>query len=211
MVAGPFRMPPTPAERAATAPRASHRIGGYALLGNFLGNQLVWLVAVDRAAAGLAWPGVVASGVFVSACLWAARTPRVEAQLIALALACGLVVDGVAAGSGWLVYAAPAPVTGLAPPWILALWASLAVTLNVSMRSLQQRPGIALMLGTVGGPLAYWAAARGWGAVEFADPPRAIALLAITWGLVLPGLLWAARRWNAIDTTPTSADTTHAH
>ncbi len=197
MGAGAYRMLPT-------TPRTSPRPSGYAVLANFLGNQLVWLIAVDRAAAGMAWPGVVASGLFVTGCLWGARKPGVEARLIALAIACGLIVDGVAAGCGWLVYASPAPVAGLAPPWILALWAALAVTLNVSMRRLQDPLWVAPILGAVGGPLAYWAAARGWGAVEFADPPRAIAWLAITWGLALPGLLRAARHWSAVDAT-------HAH
>ncbi len=203
MGAGAYRMLPI-------MPRTSRSPSGYALLGNFIGNQLVWLIAVDRAAADLAWPGVMAGGVFVFACLWTARKPKVEAQLIAVALACGLIVDGVASGGGWLIYAAPAPATGLAPPWILALWAALAVTLNVSMRRLQDHLWVALIVGAVGGPLAYWAAARGWGAVEFADPPRAIAWLAGTWGLVLPGLLRAARYRNAVDATTSSAGATHA-
>nr|WP_298149872.1 DUF2878 domain-containing protein [uncultured Pseudoxanthomonas sp.] len=164
---------------------------------NVAGNQIVWFIAVIAAGRGDAWPGVLAAAVFVGVHLaWAPRRGD-ELKLVALAVACGLVVDGVAAAQGWVTYRASMAGGGVAPAWILALWASLAVTLNGAMRSLQARWWAEALLGGIGGPLAYLAAARGWGAAEFAAPAwRAWAWLAIGWAIALPGLL-AAARWQA--------------
>lgn len=169
------------------------------LLINVVGNQAVWFVAVIAASSGHAWPGVLAAAVFVGAHVVTAHDPRAELKLVAAALLCGVVVDGIAASQGWLRYAAPLPGGEEWPPaWILALWASLAVTLNVAMRSLQRRLWLGVLLGGIGAPLAYLAAAKGWDAVRFTDPAvRGIAWLAVAWAMALPALLWAARAWRA--------------
>ena len=161
------------------------------------GNQIVWFIAVIAAGQGSAWPGVLAAAVFVGMHLaWAPRRGD-EVRLVALAVACGLVVDGVAAAQGWVTYRASMAGGAAAPAWILALWASLAVTLNGAMRSLQARWWAGALLGGIGGPLAYLAAARGWGASEFASPAwRGLLWLAAAWAVALPGLLVAAR-WQA--------------
>lgn len=161
------------------------------------GNQIVWFSAVIAAGEGSAWPGVLAAAVFVGMHLaWAPRRGD-EVRLVALAVACGLVVDGVAAAQGWVTYRASMAGGAAAPAWILGLWASLAVTLNGAMRSLQARWWAGALLGGIGGPLAYLAAARGWGAAEFASPAwRGLLWLAAAWAVALPGLL-AAARWQA--------------
>jgi len=66
------------------------------------------------------------------------------------------------------------------------------------MRALQSRLWAGVLLGGIGGPLAYLAAARGWQAAEFAMPAwRGWTWLATAWALALPTLLWAARRLAA--------------
>ncbi|WP_146907351.1 DUF2878 domain-containing protein [Arenimonas daejeonensis] len=168
------------------------------VIANIVGNQCVWLCAVAGAGHGWAWPGVVAAAGYVLWQLAVAPHPRVEIRLVALALVVGLVVDGVAGSQGWLVYAVPQGVSWLAPVWILALWAAFAVMLTVSLKAFQTRLALASLLGGLGAPLAYLAAARGWGAVEFATPDwRGIAWLAFAWALALPLLLHAARTATA--------------
>ena len=173
------------------------RKAAWRTLFNVAGNQIVWFSAVIAAGEGSAWPGVLAAAVFVGMHLaWAPRRGD-EVRLVALAVACGLVVDGVAAAQGWVTYRASMAGGATAPAWILALWASLAVTLNGAMRSLQARWWAGALLGGIGGPLAYLAAARGWGAAEFASPAwRGLLWLAAAWAVALPGLL-AAARWQA--------------
>lgn len=166
------------------------------LILNLLGNQLVWFIAVVAAGRGHAWPGVLAAVVFVALHLRSAHRAADEVRLVMLALLCGLAIDGVASAQGWVVYRAATFGSAVAPPWILALWASLAVTLNTGMRSLQPHLWAGALLGGIGGPLAYLAAARGWQAAEFAVPAwRGWMWLATAWALALPMLLWAARWW----------------
>jgi hypothetical protein len=170
------------------------------LILNLLGNQIVWFIAVIAAGRGLAWPGVLAAAVFVCLHLSSVARRGDEVRLVMLALLCGLVVDGVASAQGWVVYRAATFDGLMAPPWILALWASLAVTLNTGMRALQPHLWAGALLGGIGGPLAYLAAARGWQAAEFVMPAwRGWMWLATAWALALPMLLWAAR-WLATRT-----------
>ncbi|MBD9480959.1 DUF2878 domain-containing protein [Pseudoxanthomonas sp. PXM02] len=177
---------------------APQRHGVLPILVNVLGNQLVWLVAVIAAGKDMAWPGVLASAVFVGLHLRVARTPLVELKLVVAAIGCGLLVDGVAGSQGWLVYRAAPLGSAIAAPWILALWAALAVTLTVSMHGLQRRLWLAMIVGGIGGPLAYLAAARGWGSVALVNPEWVGLLwLGSAWAVALPGLLWAARYLTA--------------
>lgn len=76
----------------------------------------------------------------------------------------------------------------LPPPWMLALWANFATTLNLSLAGLQTRPWLAALLGLAGGPLAYWGGA-GLGAMTFVAPLPALIALALGWALLTPLLL----------------------
>jgi hypothetical protein len=164
---------------------------------NAIGYQAVWFCAVIGAGNDRWWPAVAASLVFV-AWQWAVSRQRgIDARLVGVALACGLVIDGGLAASGLARYAAAWPSAAFAPTWILAVWAAFAMTLNQSMRWMQARLRAAALLGAVGGPLAYLGAARGWNAVEF-DAPQWPALLAlgVLWLVAMPLLAGLARSWS---------------
>lgn len=181
----------------ASSSQAVPPVSGWRTLVNVLGNQAVWFVAVIAAGQGRALPGVLAAAVFVLSQLWLASRRTDEIRLVGLAILCGLMVDGVASAQGWVIYRAASFGDLVAPPWILALWASLAVTLNSAMRALQSRLWMGALLGGIGGPLAYLAAARGWEAAQFAAPAwHGMAWLAVAWAIALPALLWVARTWG---------------
>ncbi len=192
---------PAPSPRRIRAARVDetaclHLNGGdMALWLNAIGYQAVWFCAVIGAGDGHWWPGVAAAAVFIT-WQWAVSTQRAaDLRLVALALLCGVVVDGALAASDWGAYAASPLGDRVAPPWILAVWMSFAMTLRVSLAWLCRRPWTALAVGALGGPLAWLGAARGWQAVVF-DPPewRALALLVVAWALAMPLLAWRARR-----------------
>lgn len=165
---------------------------------NLIGYQLVWFCAVIGAGRGLAWAGVIAAVAFVGAEWLASPTRGALLRLCAAALACGLVVDGVLAVSGWATHAAAWPLAGFAPLWILALWCAFSTTLLSSMATLQRHRLLACALGAVGGPLAYLGAARGFGALAFVEPRwQGLVWLAVGWGIALPLLATCARRWQA--------------
>lgn len=169
---------------------------------NAIGYQLVWFCAVIGAGRGLWWPGVLAAVVFVGLTLWSSRKRAsgrlgVDVRLIGVALVLGLVIDGGLAGSGWLRYGAAWTSSHGAPMWILAVWASFAMTVTRSLALLQSHLGVALLFGAIGGPLSYLGAARGWGAVTLVDPGPAVVALVLAWAIAMPLLAVLARRWLA--------------
>ena len=159
---------------------------------NLVGYQMTWFAVAWSAGAGRAWIGICACVAFI-ACQWlASHTRKADARALLAALACGLVIDGVMAGSGLVQYRSAAP--GFpAPAWILALWAAFAMTINHSMAWFARHRGWSALFAAVGGPLAYLGAARGFDALAFQPPAwPAIAILSLAWACALPLLLQAA-------------------
>jgi hypothetical protein len=155
-----------------------------------------WFACVLGAAHGRPWAGTCVALAVVAGFVALSDKPRVDAALVATAVAIGLVSDGAMAHSGWMSYAEPGPLPSLAPAWIVALWALFAAVLREPMRWLHARLGWAALLGAVGGPASYAAAAR-MGAIELSQPNRALLALAVAWAVVAPLLLALARRWDA--------------
>jgi hypothetical protein len=84
----------------------------------------------------------------------------------------------------------------LVPLWLCCLWLAFAAALGRSLAWLAGRPALAALAGAVAFPLNYWAGQR-LGAVEFgyALLPT-LAVLAVTWGLLLP-LMFRLGAWLA--------------
>lgn len=160
---------------------------------NLLGNQAVWLCAVAGAARGWQWPALLAGTLYIGSQLMTSPQPRLDLKLLALALACAWLVDGVVAATGSVRYAA-APFGWAPPPWICALWAAFAMTLTASMAFLQRHWLLPILFGLLLAPLAYLSAARGFDAVAFAEPRwHGVALLGLGWAVALPLLVGMAR------------------
>jgi hypothetical protein len=166
-------------------------------LANFVGYQAVWFIAVLGAGRSGTWPALGALALYALCQLASSRERRSDLVLLLLAVGLGTALDGTLAATGLLHYAASSPALppGGAPLWILALWAAFALTLNHSLAWLRQRRWLALLLGAVGGPLAYGAAERLASAVVFAAPrTRGLAALALGWGLAIVALTEVAAR-----------------
>jgi len=175
---------------------------------NFAAFQVGWFACVLGAANGQPWVGLPVVGLAIALHLLLAKRPGQEARLIGVAILTGLVADSLLASSGWLRYASPAPAEGLAPYWILAMWALFATTLNVSMGWLKGRTGLAVLLGAVFGPLSYMAGRR-LGALEFIDFQAGTLALALAWAIAMPLLMLAAARFDgtrgSVSRTPLQA------
>jgi hypothetical protein len=162
---------------------------------SLIGYQLVWFTAVMGAGRGLAWPGIVAALLYAAGQLATTRLYKTNLLLMAIAIVMGLMVDSGLIRAGLARFAAPWPITGMAPAWILALWVAFSLTFTQSLAYLQTRLWLAALLGALGGPLAYIGAQRGWHAIAFANPSwRALVYLSVSWGLATPVLAWLARR-----------------
>lgn len=164
---------------------------------NLLGNQLVWLCAVAGSGRGWQWPALLAAALYVGSQLATSRQPGLDLRLLLRALACAWLVDGVAAATGAVRYAA-APLGWMPPPWILALWAAFAMTLTASMAFLQRHRLLPPLVGLLLAPLAYLSAARGFDAVQLRIPAwHGVLLLGIGWSIALSWLCSVARRGAA--------------
>ena len=164
---------------------------------NFVLFQLGWFACVIGAGRGAPAAGTIFALLIVVAHVVRAASPIEEMKLLGVALALGLVWDSALASTGWIRFTSGVVVDGVAPPWILALWALFATTLNVSLGWLKGRPLVAALLGAVAGPLSYWAGAR-LGAIEFEALTPALCALAIGWAVMTPLLVAAATRFDGV-------------
>jgi len=164
---------------------------------NFVLFQIGWFACVIGAGRGWPLAGTAVAAVIVATHVLRAARPARELKLVGVALAIGLVWDSALVSSGWMRFTSGVLVGGIAPPWILALWALFATTLNVSLGWLKGRPVVAALLGGVAGPLSYWAGAR-LGAVEFVAVTPALGALAIGWAVMTPLLVAATGRFDGV-------------
>jgi hypothetical protein len=162
------------------------------LVATVVAFQGAWFACVLGAAHGWPWAGVALALLVIVGLIVCGDKPHVDALLIAVALAIGLAWDSALLRLGWIAYAAPGSLPGLAPAWILVLWALFAVTLREPMRALHRRLPLAAVLGAIGGPLSYLAAAR-LGACTLLRPDAALLALALAWAVITPLLLALAR------------------
>ena len=156
-----------------------------------------WFSCVLGAAHGMPWFGPVVVAAVIVLHLARVSRPAPELKLIGIAAALGLVADSLLLASGWLYYPSGSWIPGLAPYWIVAMWALFATTLNVSMRWLRASLPLALVFGAVGGPLSYAAGAR-LGGLEWVSPAWALGALAVLWAIATPLLVLLSSRYDGV-------------
>ena len=158
---------------------------------NYLGLQLGWLACAWGAANGRVWLGPLIVVVHLGIHLWWSESRRRETIFITIVTLLGLLVDSVQKVTGLVIYAADFPaIPWLAPAWIVAMWALFATAISTSLKWLQGRYLLAVVLGAIFGPLSYRAGAA-LGAASFSKGEFfSLGILALIWGLVLPALLW---------------------
>ncbi|UPG96611.1 DUF2878 domain-containing protein [Luteibacter aegosomatissinici] len=156
---------------------------------NFVGYQALWFALVIGAARGTTGLAITAAVLFIAIQIACGSERLSDLRRLIVALVLGTFVDGVPSLLGWWQYATPWPALppGGAPLWILALWACFSTTISRSLQFVQGAPWLGALLGAVGGPLAYLAAAHGWQAVHFdVEPVIYIAWLAAAWAIAIP-------------------------
>ena len=165
-------------------------------LSNFLAFQAGWFSCVLGAANGMPLLALVVLPIV----LWniqKSRSASAEMLLVVLAVILGALLDSVLVKSGWLRYPSGMFMEGVAPYWILAMWALFATTLNASMSWLKKNLVVAAIMGAVFGPLSYIAGER-FGAIEFMNFNASMLGLAVAWALAMPLLLAAAIRLDNV-------------
>lgn len=160
---------------------------------NFVLYQAGWLACVVGGARGWGAEGAAVAFALVGVHLLAAERRAAEWPLLLAAAALGLVVDTLHGAVGALDFAGHRAGTP-APFWVIALWVQFATVLHFCMRWLSGRYRLAIVLGAIGGPLAFLAGER-IGAAAFGEPRGlALAMVATSWAIALPLLLRLADR-----------------
>jgi hypothetical protein len=172
------------------------KFGLHAVL-NFVVLELAWFACVLGGANDRALVGTVVAGAVIALPLYLAQRPGAETLLIALVAVIGLTWDSVLVVLGLFSYPTGNFAPGLAPYWIVAMWAVFATSLNLSLAWLKGRPWLAVLVGLVGGPLSYLAGER-LGGVQMADATLALGAQAIGWAVLMPLLAHLATRLNGI-------------
>lgn len=160
------------------------------MAGNLVLFQVAWFACVLGAAGGRPHFGVVVAAAVVAVHLALAPRPLAELKLILVTGLLGGSWESLLVQMDWVHYRGGG-IPGLPPLWIITLWLAFATTLNVSLRWLQSRPGLAALLGFAGGPLAWWGGAR-LGALELAEPGFTLFVIGLGWAALMPLLMLLA-------------------
>lgn len=166
-----------------------------AILLNFLLFQAVWWTSVLGAANDRPLLGVGGLLVFAVVHL-ALSSERVrDLKVLAAVTLAGGLADTALAYADIYAFRTAGPGGTPLPLWMWSLWANFSMTLFGALGWLRAKPLVALVLGAVSGPLTYQGAAS-LGALELPRGGVSLAVLAVSWGLLLPGLLTLAKRLN---------------
>ena len=164
---------------------------------NFVVFQAAWFAAVLGAAHRLPVWGTLAVVAAIAWHLGVSARPGQEAWLVALASAIGFGVETVMVALGHVRYPSGQPFAQWPPYWMVALWALLAIALNVTMRWLKPRLWLAALFGAVGGPLSFVGGVK-LGGAEFVDRSAALWTMAAAWALLMPLLVWLSTRFDGV-------------
>ncbi len=163
----------------------------------FLLGQVGWFAGVLSAARGVSYIGIAVVVALIGLHLLRVAKPVSEVKLLATVLLIGGVWETLLIFSGLLAYPQSTLFYGMAPPWIMAMWALFAAQFNTTYRWLKQRIAAGALLGAVAGPISFRAGAA-LGALRFVKPWPAAAALAVGWALILPLITLLSRRWDGV-------------
>ena len=145
-----------------------------------LAHQAAWWTCV----LAMGWVGPLSMVAFMIVHVALTRDEMaVELRLIVRSMVIGLVLDNALALGGLVTYEG-APLVGLSPLWLVAIWAGFGATLRHSQSLLVRTPVHAVVTGLIGGPLAYMGGTK----------LGALSVHGAT-GYVAVGVLWLLAMW----------------
>jgi hypothetical protein len=178
-----------------------------AILLNFGLFQAVWWTSVlgaanDRPLLGI-WALLAFAVLHLALSSDRARDVKV---LLAVTVAGGL-ADSALAWADVYAFRTGGPGGTPLPLWMWGLWANFSLTLFGALGWLRDRLALAALLGAVSGPLTYQGAVS-LGALELPRGGVSLAVLAVAWALLLPGLLALAKALGEPPRVPSEVPST---
>jgi hypothetical protein len=171
------------------------------LIINFAAFQIAWLSSVLGGAQQMPWLGPLAVTGALIIHFKAARRPLEEFMLVVICALMGAVFDSVLVASGWVQYSSGLFSSVMAPYWIITMWMLFATTLNVSMRWMRGKPGLAAFFGFLGGPTTYLAGEK-LGGIELSSPLAALIALGVGWAVMMPILMRLSETFDGMSVQP---------
>ena len=165
------------------------------LAARFIVFQLGWFAAVLGGAHDHVITGSIAVALIIAFHIWHADVPSREAILILFTTLIGTTWDSALVILDVIRYPHGNFINGVAPLWIIAVWALFATAFNTSLTFLKQRYVFASLFGAIGAPLSFLAGMK-LGALQFPDQNRALLVIAIGWATMMPPLMKLAQRYN---------------
>ena len=163
---------------------------------NFIAFQIGWFACVLGAAYHMPLMGTGIALTIIVLHLASTIDPIAELKLVLAAAGIGFVFDPLLALAGLIAFTSGTVFDGILAHWMVALWMLFAITLNVSLRWLKERPLLAIAFGGIGGPLAYVAGEK-LGALRI-DSNLGIVAIGVGWAVAMWLLVILARRFNGI-------------
>ena len=167
------------------------------LMINVAAFKIGWITSVFGGAQQLPWLGPAVVLIAVCLHLIYAKRPTSELTLILICGLMGAIFDSILVAAGWVTYPSGLVSELFAPYWIVAMWMLFATTLNVSLKWLRSQPLLAAAIGLVAGPLSYLGGHK-LGGMEFLNQTVALTALAIGWAMMMPVLMFMARRFDGV-------------
>ena len=188
-------MKPSDTSLAMASQQAARPIALALIVQNAILFQIGWFACVLSAANNIAWLGSLAAAVILTVHLWRAVDCMTEMKMILLITAIGTLWDSILMQTRLYQFTDGVLIAGIAPYWLIALWAVFATMLNLSLRWLKHRMVLAAALGFIAGPASYYAG-HALGAIEFSNTTMALMLTAIGWSVLLPLIMTISERFD---------------
>ncbi|MBD2859460.1 DUF2878 domain-containing protein [Spongiibacter sp. KMU-158] len=159
---------------------------------NFLIYQIGWLGAALSASSAMSLLSALCCVAALLIHLWVVEQSERgrELRLAGFALVLGAVWESTLNLTGVVAYAGDGG--GIAPLWIITMWPLFALTLNYSLAWMHGKFMVAVLLGAIGGPAAFYGGQK-LGAVELLLGWPSLLILGLGWAVLFPLLQFLAR------------------
>jgi hypothetical protein len=157
---------------------------------NFIIFQVCWFVCVMGAASNLGWLGPLLVIITVPLQIYfLTEKYRVEIIFVIICGISGFFLETIMIAGN--IYFPVSEVWGLiCPPWMAALWFNFAMLVSISLSWLKGKYLLALILGGLFGPVAYWGGEKLGTITVNSAFGQGYLPLALVWALVLPCLIY---------------------
>ncbi len=182
------------------------------MLWNIVSIRMGWVACVLGAANGYTWLGPLVVAVLVAIHLELVPAGQRELATLAAAAVFGYAVHSTMGLAGVFEFLPQARLGAPSTVWTVALWINFATALNAALYWLQHRYPIAVLLGALGGPVAYLGGVEFGGLLAPAGLPVLIVAVAVAvqWALATPLVVAAAARIGRWVGQPVAAEAAEA-